>query len=995
MILRSLLICTIFLFSFLTAQNSRVSGKIAGQVIDKESRQPVTGANVYIEGNTFGSSTDEDGYFYILNIPAGNYTLVVSFIGYTSYKVENIKVVPDFTFRQIIELSPQIMEGEVVVVTAEKPMIQKEVTSTVKEVSALEIRHSPTSSFTQILAQQVGAVQTGRGRRSGGIHIRGGRNNEIGYYVDGVNSNDPFSGFAGVSIDNNSIEQLNIISGGFNAEYGESMSGVVQIVTKAGNLDDYSLELETTSDALFGASRYDWGYNKYFASLSGPVPALQSLRGSFYSTLGILEQGDRNPSIINQNFNDRQRINGSLKINLEPVPGVFRLQLNARINRQEQHRYSHSRSANPAWLKQGLKQKTGDDTYSFTFTHTLSSNTWYDVTLVSFNNYNRYSAQNGKSFDEWRSVLGTRIYSRTSDWMLTAINNGWYDPKTDTFSGMSEEEAFYYYYQNIANNGDGFVSNDNGEWLWESLEQKQKAYNDRYYDTGYWAIENDELIYQAFSLSGYSSYLADSDNPAYEKYKYKGDMHQAFGIDEFADFRFDFTPWWHSHSNSYFQGEAVLSSQLDKNNFMKLGGWMRNYNLKYKDIQFLNSNPYYDNYNVNPIEAAFFVQDKFQHEDLVINAGARFDYWNPDSKNLTDIGDLNSELEKTNPKWKISPRVGISFAASSEMNVYAYYGKFFQRVDLSDLYQNRESDVTNGLPLIGNPDLPAQETTAYEVGFQQQLKSDVSLKLNAFYKDAQNLLSTDKVNSYLDGAPVDYTQFFVRDFSKIKGFEVELKKRVGPGLAGTLTYSFLDAKGTGSSSTDFYYDYLGSNTELPRKEYPLDFDITHDIKTNINYYIPSGQGIDFFGTRPFSDVNVNIFANWNSGAAYTPENNNGQEERGSGRLPSYFNLDMRIDKYVFLGSSNIELNFFVDIRNLFDIRNIEEVYNMTGQPDDDGRQPVYDQENLGIYQFYDIYGYQNPQDMYNADVASWKRKVKIPSHYSNPRIIRTGIKIKF
>ena len=112
-------------------------------------------------------------------------------------------------------------------------------------------------------------------------------------------------------------------------------------------------------------------------------------------------------------------------------------------------------------------------------------------------------------------------------------------------------------------------------------------------------------------------------------------------------------------------------------------------------------------------------------------------------------------------------------------------------------------------------------------------------------------------------------------------------------------------------------------------------------------------------------------------------------------MPSYFNMDLRIDKYIPLGIEDIELNFFVDIRNIFDIRNVLDVYTFTGKPDDNGRRPVWDAANLGDYADFERWGFNSAYDMYLADVNGWKIRQKDPANYSNPRIIRTGLMIKF
>jgi len=188
---------------------------------------------------------------------------------------------------------------------------------------------------------------------------------------------------------------------------------------------------------------------------------------------------------------------------------------------------------------------------------------------------------------------------------------------------------------------------------------------------------------------------------------------------------------------------------------------------------------------------------------------------------------------------------------------------------------------------------------------------------------------------------------------------------------------------------------LGEDSELPRKEYPLEFDITHDIKAKLNYYFQKDGGPDFFGFKPLSDLNLYLYATFSSGAPYTPEDDrNNPLEIGSGQMPGQKRVDFRFDKY-FHPWKNIELDFFVDVRNIFNIENIVEVYPRTGKPDDNDIPPVWDPVNLGDYAQYARWGYATPEAMYEADVKSWKRYSKDPSHYGIPRIVRVGLNVKF
>jgi len=976
------------------AQNSRVSGKIAGLIRDKNSGEALAGVNVQVEGTFFGAATDQDGYYQILNVPTGTYSVTITYIGYAVKKVNSVKIQPEYTTTVNAEMTAELIEGEVIEVTAEKPVIQKDVTASIKEITSEEIRHSPVSNFNQVITQQIGAIETGRSRNSGGIHIRGGRNNEIVYYVDGVNSNDPFVGTAGVNLDNNAIEQINILSGGFNAEYGESMSGIVQIVTKSGNKTKYTTQFEVTSDAIFNGTSYDWGYNKYFASIDGPIPGFRKYGGSFYLQGNYLTTDDRFPATLRQGHNNQEQLNSTLKLNFEPIPAVLKFQLNGSFTQREEKWYSHGVSANEFWLNQGFANDAGDNRFSLVMTHTLSPSTWYELTLTRFQNFQKYSAQNGSKFSEWTGL------STSLDWVKAAEDKGWYNRETGEFNGMTEEDAFYYYYSQVAKTKDGrpYVSKVGEDWVWLDKTLQRNAYNDRYFNTGYWYIDTEgQLAFREFNIKNYSKFLSDPDNPAYADFNYGGDIDvfaYPYPRDVLGNFILNYTPRWHDRNNKNYTAELALSSQINKQNLIKVGGFLRYYDLNYTDIQFLNTKPYFDTYSKKPVGAAFYVQDKFEYDDLSVNAGVRYDYFDPDSYHPIDLQNLDAGTEKTKPKWEISPRLGIAFAMSSTSKMYIHYGQFFQNVDLSDLFQNLNADITNGLPLIGNPDLPPQKETAYESGFETALTTDATLKFNAFYKDVKNLLSTDIVHTVYENTIADYTIYKINDFAKIKGFEVELRKRFGL-LSGSVSYGFTDAKGTGSDSRDFYYLYLNTDSELPRKEYPLDFDITHDIKARLNYYIPENSGPQIFGLKPLQDVNANFFFTFSTGAAYTPVDAKGNPlEVGSGRMPSQNRLDMRIDKY-FKPFKNIEFDIFMDVRNVFDIRNIVNVYSRTGKPDDNGYKPVWDPANLGTYANYEKWGYDTAYNMYLADVAGWQKYVKNPASYGIPRILQMGMMIKF
>lgn len=207
------------------------NGKIAGHIIDKKTREPLPGVNVFVEGTSMGAATDLNGDFVIINIPPGDYTLQASFIGYATHRIKNIRVNIDQTTRQDIILNQEVLKGQEVVVLAERPMVQRDLTSSQKITTGSEMKGMPVESFLGVLTTQAGVNQGA----DGALHIRGGRSNEIGYYIDGVAVSNPFfTNSLAINVSNSALEEMKVVSGGFNAEYGNAMSGIVNLQIKEG-----------------------------------------------------------------------------------------------------------------------------------------------------------------------------------------------------------------------------------------------------------------------------------------------------------------------------------------------------------------------------------------------------------------------------------------------------------------------------------------------------------------------------------------------------------------------------------------------------------------------------------------------------------------------------------------------------------------------------------------------------------------------------------------
>jgi outer membrane receptor protein involved in Fe transport len=253
---------------------AQTTGKIAGKITDKDGL-PMPGTNIVLEGSTRGASSDTKGDYFILNISPGTYTLIFSIIGYETVRVTDVRVQVDRTTTIDMVMREANLTLDEIVVSAEASMITRDQTSASAKITGDELKVLPTDSFLKTISLQAGVNRSA----GGSIHIRGGRSTEIKYYVDGVAVSNPFSNGLAVPVQNESIQEIEVISGTFNAEYGQANSGIINIVTKDGS-DTFAATFNGSVGGFFTGRNdifYDiehakpYGQQVYESTLSGPI----------------------------------------------------------------------------------------------------------------------------------------------------------------------------------------------------------------------------------------------------------------------------------------------------------------------------------------------------------------------------------------------------------------------------------------------------------------------------------------------------------------------------------------------------------------------------------------------------------------------------------------------------------------------------------------------------------------------------------------------------
>nr|NIU01007.1 TonB-dependent receptor [Nitrosopumilaceae archaeon]NIV13020.1 TonB-dependent receptor plug domain-containing protein [Fodinibius sp.]NIX61609.1 TonB-dependent receptor plug domain-containing protein [Nitrosopumilaceae archaeon] len=217
------------------------SGKIVGVVKDDATGEPLPGVNIIIEGTTLGAATDIDGYYVILNVPVGVYNVRANFVGYTNVVKEGVRISANVTEEVNFNLEETTVEGEAVIVSGQRPLVEKHVTQSVSLVTSEDLQSTPVRGLQSIVALQNSVIV-----QDDNIHIRGGREEEVGYYLDGASAIDPISNTQAVYVIQEAVEEYQVLAGGYTAEFGGANSGIIRTELKTGTPDyNFSLDFQT------------------------------------------------------------------------------------------------------------------------------------------------------------------------------------------------------------------------------------------------------------------------------------------------------------------------------------------------------------------------------------------------------------------------------------------------------------------------------------------------------------------------------------------------------------------------------------------------------------------------------------------------------------------------------------------------------------------------------------------------------------------------------
>jgi len=896
-------------------------GKIAGRVTDNGTGEALIGVNVIIDGTTQGAVTDIDGNYVILNVRPGEYSLIFSYIGFAQQTVDGIRVTSNQTTRYDLKMREQVIEGEEIVIQAERPLVQKDLTASKKTVNAEEIEALPVEGFFGVLVTQAG-VTTGPG---GAIHIRGGRSNEVAYLVDGMSVGNPFetNGLA-TSVSADAIQEMTVISGAFNAEYGKAMSGIVNLVTKEGN------EKLEGSLSVYGGNNFT-AHNDVFLGENAIRPNVYTLEGT---------------------------LSGAM-----PFYKKLRFFVSGRLDHDDGHIYGErtflpSDSANfngdPGLLEE-IQQFIPDYDGPLWY-YEIQGRPWYEYGDQAIPS--ERVALNPRNGHNLIAKLSTRLWSGTK-LEYSLITDG----------GKSTPFSFGYRY-----NPDGVSSfRDNG--INHGLSWTH-SFSDRSFYT----------VRMSYATNTAESYLYE--DPLDRRYVSTGAIvgfpgnnflmggNQKGHVTERSDswrFKTDLTRQIGAIHEAKIGLELNLH-QLDRRNFTVLFDGDQ-YRRPTVPAVTTPAHDYYENQQVTEFSA--YAQDKLEFEDFIINAGLRYERFDPHGDyipNLLDPQQRQDPLQSAKVTNILMPRLGVSFPITERGIIHFSYGHFAQMPRLRNLYVNPEFEFPVGsAPTFGNTNMKPERTVQYEIGLQQQLTDELAFDVTGFFKDIRDYLALQTIRfSTIAGEDV-YSIYQNRDYANVKGVTFSLTKRRARGgmLSATVDYTFQIAEGNNTDSNSFFFNSLsGKENEL--EIVPLSFDQRHILGSTVTL-------------SPGPKWGVSLIAQMSSGYPYTPLLIDQKIDQlpNQERKPTNTKLDLQVHRSIDIGD-RARLRLFGKVFNLLDRLNENFVFN------DTGRATYSLSEQRGTFA-----AWQSAVEKGLPGIRSLSEYETRPNYYSAPREIRIGATLSF
>ena len=887
------------------------TGKISGRVTGKANGEPLISANVVVKGLKIGASTDVNGEYFILNVPPGTYTLTVSTLGYETINSSNVSIIIDRTTAKNFALETSLIEGDVVYIVAERPIIDKDLTASEQVVTSKVLENSGVRTIKDVLETQAGIFSDNsnlawqRGTTKG--YVRGSSLVQAVYMIDNLSVNsglvsDNYSGF-----NTSTIEQISVMTGGYNAEYGEGRSAVVNIVSKESP--------EGIHGTLLGRMRpagvYHFGRNMY------------SKKNNDYVSTGrdywALQSQDKNSRFY--------------QMNPDSLLGAWRKQ-------STPNDVLANYANRPEYEYEGTLYGRVTEELSFLASGRFKQGVGIFPQAIPYNpEFNIQGYLSYKFSPEFKFRIGGFVGGyESADYTSTNINTSEYGQESAWLAPMRIDEQYARAKFNLF--GAPFRQ-------WPELRRWSQLYGKVTHAL------NEQSFYEVTV-----SYLKDRMDRSDRENRISDSvwlpdvvsMHPRYTLQAYYH-------TWTKNSSQSYQIKGDYTNQVTKTHNIKTGFIFKTHDFYYENFAAESKSGRNNSMNIfdgNPYEGNLYLQDKIEFPGLIVNIGIRGDFFNQNRnapKNIYDplafqIGtpghDLGApagipgtpELERTKLQVAIAPRLGISHPMSENSVLHFVYGHFYQRPSWTKMfgfpfvnytttwdsilnpYAKQTTYMDEWQGYYGNSQLGYERTIQYELGVDYNIADVIKLDLTGYYKDASH--EADVITGVYSATHSANKALMVSNsgYSDVRGVETKLDSRLDGmfnfGLSHEIYWSF-----DGEVGFSRLYETGSQSVDVPKglRQGRGAWGNYQRIKGWASFSINKDEGPEIAGIKPLSDVNIYSNFWWRTGDQYTyhPPGDLSTEPNNM-RWFNYYQIDLKISKgFDIMGLTS---EFSVDIKNL-------------------------------------------------------------------------------
>lgn len=965
------------------------NGKLSGRVIDKETREPLPGANVVIEGIwledievgmsvKLGAATDPDGYFVILNVDPGLYTIKAAMIGYQPLIKQKLRVSMDRTIQINFPLAVAAINVQEQVVVAEKEVIKADISGTQESIVSERMDITPTNRMDEFI-NKIKGVELKSTSEGNGLSIRGGDIRETDIRLDGISMRDPRSDNSYLSINSTTIEEIQVMTGGFQAKYGDMRSGLVNVVTKDGNREKLNISVKmdmtpTGQKKYFGTNPWSedsWIYRVFSDTSRGD---------SSWCWVGTV--GDTSVPEDLRGFKGWNRKNYGIN-NYESIGLIKSLKLTAQQKRK-------------LWLVQHPMYEHANDKDVFTegsisgglpggfipFLGSYFTNTTFIVGFKYEKTQYVFPVGPREAYKDWNASL--KLTTRISPSKKLSVNgmiakiNSITTGRPSTFGGalldnsgrfgfMNNSDASVITQAGLLGGNDGYIQMYN--------KSRLQYYDIRYIVGGlkfsntlsprtFYTLEA-QFNYADHKLTPYSADPTDSsswttfdDSIRVLNYPSIGSPYAStnWGTDIVDMF------WLYgglqSEDSSYSWSSTIkgdMTTQWGRHHQIETG-----FNFRYSYLN-VNSGTWLQSkkswtpdcwsyYKEHPMDVALYLQDKLEFEGMVANIGFRADYFNP-MKNSFDVshpldqdysdiyniiynylpGDFGSwerwlkfreildsptgwPTKSNNGQLKLSPRLGVSFPITVASKLYFNYGYFYQKPNVSFLYN---ISIFPGGAIVPTPDLPMARTIAYEFGYEQRFLTNFLANITMYYKDVKN---EPLGRTYVDyNEEVSVTKYVADRYKDIRGLELRLEKNIGRFFTFWGSYEYMLISSGQSGVSTVYENRLKADLET-RDANLYTSAPSPSANMTVDFHTPIKWGPSIMGVNPLEGFTFSFFSEWRDGGRSIVNPYAADTAQKKIEVVDYTTMDFRASKQIKTKWISMEVVF--TIKNLFNQKRI-------------------------------------------------------------------------